>query len=88
MYSIIYFYTLLIYSVWIDAGNYLNIPKEAKLITLWSARGARFELQLWGPVVLRSGDLAAHYATGFEHLAQENYFASPGGLPSSTSQIV
>ena len=34
-----------------------------------------------GPGVLGSGDLAAPHTTGFEHLAQENIFAS---LPSST----
>ncbi len=39
---------------------------------------------VWGPGVLKSGDLAAPDTTGFEHLAQENIFASPGGLPSST----
>ena len=37
-----------------------------------------------GPGVQGSEDLAAHHTTGFEHLAQEKYFASPGGLPSST----
>ena len=38
-----------------------------------------------GPGVLRSGDLAAHHATGFEHLSQKKYFASPGGESSSTT---
>ena len=39
-----------------------------------------------GPGVLRSGDLAAHHATGFEHLSQKKYFASPGGESSSTTR--
>ena len=41
-------------------------------------------ISAWGPGVLRSGDLVAHHTISFEHLSQENIFASPGRLSSST----
>ena len=43
-------------------------------------------ISAWGPGVLRSGDLVAHHTISFEHLSQENIFASPGRLSSSTTQ--
>ena len=62
-----------------SSQNLLLEVKEVKMgnFKVCARRSVPNHISAWGPGVMRmrSGDLAAHHTTGFEHLAQVNIVA-------------